>query len=45
MLKRQMLDHGFQTAEECRFGEGADDRLLVDLEARAWESLYVEGRK
>lgn len=45
MLTRQMLDHGFAQAQVCAFGEGADPRLLVDQPHRAWESLYVEGRR
>jgi SAM-dependent methyltransferase len=45
MLKTQMLAHGFSHAEEASFGQGQDPRLIVDLEHRAWESLYVEGRK
>ena len=45
MLKKQMLAHGFSSAEEATFGHGQDPRLVVDLEHRAWESLYVEGRK
>lgn len=45
MLRQQMLDHGFTSATERGYGEGEDPRLVVDLEHRAWESLYVEGRK
>ena len=45
MLTRQMLAHGFSAAVQRAYGEGEDPRLLVDLEHRAWESLYVEGRK
>jgi predicted SAM-dependent methyltransferase len=45
MLKEKMLEAGFFKAEECSYKTGADPRLLVDLEWRAWESLYVEGVK
>jgi SAM-dependent methyltransferase len=45
MLKKQMLDAGFSVAEERNYREGADPRLLVDQDYRAWESLYVEGTK
>jgi SAM-dependent methyltransferase len=43
MLKRQLLACGFSRAEQRPFRDGADPRLLVDLEERTWESLYVEG--
>lgn len=43
MLKQQMLASGFSSVAERSFNEGGDGRLLVDLEHRAWESLYVEG--
>ncbi|MHA0337031.1 class I SAM-dependent methyltransferase [Sphingomonas aquatilis] len=45
MLKRQMVASGFVHAEERPFRDGSDPRLFVDLEHRAWESLYVEGVK
>ncbi|NTS66803.1 methyltransferase domain-containing protein [Sphingomonas sp. HHU CXW] len=45
MLKKQMLAAGFSAATERGFREGADQRLLVDQDFRAWESLYVEGTK
>ena len=45
MLKKHMLDAGFAHAEERAYREGPDERLLVDQDYRAWESLYVEGRK
>ena len=45
LLKQKMLENGFTSAKECSFREGADHRLLVDLEHRSWESLYVEGTK
>jgi SAM-dependent methyltransferase len=45
MLKRQMIACGFADAQERPFRDGADARLLVDLESRAWESLYVEGQR
>lgn len=45
MLKKQMIRRGFSIAEQRSFGQGDDVRLLIDLEHRAWESLYVEGRK
>ena len=45
MLQGQMLAHGFSAATQQQFGQGDDARLLVDLEHRAWESLYVEARR
>ena len=43
MLERQMIAQGFASAKRRGFREGADERLLVDIEHRAWESLYMEG--
>ena len=45
MLKNQMLACGFAHVQERTYRDGADSRLLVDLEERAWESLYVEGTR
>lgn len=36
---------GFINCRETRFRNGTDARLLRDLESRAWESVYAEGRK
>lgn len=45
MLKQEMVASGFSRTEQRGFREGEDARLLVDLEHRAWESLYVEATK
>lgn len=43
MMERQMIAQGFASVTRRTFRHGADARLLVDLEHRAWESLYMEG--
>jgi len=42
MLSKKLVEAGFKTAAEVSFLTGADKRLLCDLEARKWESLYIE---
>jgi predicted SAM-dependent methyltransferase len=36
---------GFVDIAECQFGVGRDPKLLIDLPQRAFDSLYVEGRR
>jgi predicted SAM-dependent methyltransferase len=36
---------GFSRVRRAAFGQGADPKLLIDQESRAWESLYVEAGK
>ena len=45
MLSQKLLEAGFSSTKGAKFMEGDDPRLLVDLQERAWESLYVEARK
>ena len=36
---------GFENVERKSFGECSDPKLCLDLQERAWESLYVEAQK
>lgn len=45
MLSRALHDVGFAMVVERSFREGGDSRLLQDLEARKWESLYIEATR
>lgn len=45
MLQQQLQRRGFTDVREQPYRTGADPRLLVDLEERHWESVYVEGVK
>src|SRR5215472_16518883 len=42
-LREAMLAAGFREVHRQSFGQGSDPKLLVELEHRAVESLYVEG--
>ena len=42
MLSQKMIEAGFKTAAEKKFREGENPDLLMDTEARRWETLYVE---
>jgi len=42
MLRKKLVEAGFKTATEVSFANGADQRLLCDLEPRKWESIYIE---
>lgn len=44
-LGRMLTEAGFAAVRRCELGEGSDPRLLKDSRERAWESLYMEGRK
>lgn len=44
-LCAKLLEAGFSRAKERTFLDGDDERLLVDLADRSWESLYVEAVK
>jgi predicted SAM-dependent methyltransferase len=41
-LRTLLEANGFTEIRRCAFGEGRDPKLLIDREARAPESLYVE---
>lgn len=41
-LRQALLMAGFTTVTHQSFGKGADPKLLRDMQARAYESLYVE---
>jgi hypothetical protein len=40
-----LLEAGFSEVRSCDFKEGLDSRLLLELEERRWESLYIEAKK
>jgi hypothetical protein len=40
-----LRDIGFINVSEVKFGQGSDPQIIKDSPARAWESLYVEGRR
>ena len=42
MLSRKLTEAGFSSVSEKKFHEGNNRDLLVDLEDRKWETLYVE---
>ena len=42
MLISQLLAAGFTSASEVSYRQGLNPKLLLDLESRKWESLYVE---
>jgi len=42
LLELLLKECGFDHVARCRFGAGADPRLLIDTPARQCESLYVE---
>ena len=44
-MKRLMEEVGFKSIKKCSFRIGSDQRLLIDQEVRAVESLYVEAVK
>ncbi len=44
-LIQVMHDAGFSQVKEQAFGRSLNPRLVIDLESRAHESLYVEARK
>jgi len=44
-LKTLLEEAGFKSVRKCSYRVGSDQRLLIDLEIRADESLYVEGIK
>ena len=44
-MKRLMEEVGFKSIRKCSFQTGSDQRLLIDQEVRALESLYVEAVK
>jgi predicted SAM-dependent methyltransferase len=45
LLTRVLQEAGFTNIRERKFAEGTDHRLIVDLEHRRWESLYMEAQK
>jgi predicted SAM-dependent methyltransferase len=45
LLGRFLAESGFVKIQEVSFKEGADRVLLQDLEARKWETLYMEAQK
>lgn len=45
VLRDLLYHNGFVEIERAAFGEGKDERLLVDTPRRASESLYVEAIK
>ena len=44
-LAKMLHKHGFQDVRKEQFLRGRDPRLLIDMEWRAVESLYVEASK
>jgi predicted SAM-dependent methyltransferase len=45
LLERFLTEAGFINIEEVAFREGTDPMLLHDLEARRWETLYMQAQK
>ena len=45
MLRALLARHGFIEIERCEFGQGKDEKLLIDTARRAPESFYVEAVK
>lgn len=45
MLQLKLREAGFSRTEHCAFRQGSVAPMLVDLETRRWESLYVEAHK
>lgn len=45
MLKEKLLAAGFSNVEKRTYRTGSNPDLLVDLEARKWETLYIEATK
>jgi len=44
-LKMYLEEAGFKDIQKMRFGVSNDDNLKLDTKSRAWETVYVEGRK
>ena len=45
MLEEKLLAAGFSNVEKRAYRSGSNPDLLVDLEARKWETLYLEATK
>ena len=42
ILRTSLLNAGFKNVKKSLFKNGDNQKLLIDLEHREWESLYVE---
>jgi predicted SAM-dependent methyltransferase len=40
-----LMEAGFREIKEMSFGQSRDENLLLDIEARKWETIYVEAIK
>jgi predicted SAM-dependent methyltransferase len=45
LMKRVLVEIGFENAHEVNYGEGTDKKLIKDQDVKAEESLYVEAQK
>lgn len=45
MLGLKLRDAGFSRVERCEFRQGSMPELLIDLQMRRWQSLYMEAHK
>jgi len=45
ILEKVLYDVGFKDVRKCKFGEGYDKNLILDLADREFETLYVEALK
>ena len=44
-MKLYLESAGFKNIKKVEFMEGCNEKLLLDIEARKWETLYVEAEK
>jgi predicted SAM-dependent methyltransferase len=40
-----LKEAGFKNIRQVEYAKGTDERLLIDVEGRKWETLYVEAQK
>jgi predicted SAM-dependent methyltransferase len=40
-----LKEAGFENIRQVEYAKGTDERLLIDVEGRKWETLYVEAQK
>jgi len=45
LLGAMLREAGFQNVSMASHSSGSDSRLLLDIQSREWESLYVEAQK
>ncbi|MCP4392978.1 MAG: methyltransferase domain-containing protein [Alphaproteobacteria bacterium] len=45
LLTEFLKEAGFQNIKQVECKKGTDKKLLIDVEARQWETLYIEAQK